>query len=290
MNSRRRNALVIIIGIVALAAVPTAGAHGNRRAHHFQRLAAVKSRQLRHAQAEERELKTQVAELQSELTASGAQGAALRAQLDTARGQAATYKARLDAIPTPLEAADQYMERVVWAAKATDPERPLGEIVSLAAMDYVTDNHVNLFMRSYLLEHGGLPSLTTPNGIFTAQAGLCGNAEIAFEALVRHFGFNVRRANFYYSDPGPDGHTAAEVYYGGAWHFFDPTFGLYWRGAAGTDGNVLDITTVRTSGGIEHKNDALLFNVIEDKRDAGGGGVSDTWFETDPTTVVQLLG
>lgn len=280
----KRLMLLVILGLVF---VPTASAahrssvHRLRReAHHFQALAAQKNRQLRAAQDE-------VAALQGQVTTLQEQFAQRTQELDAARKQADQLQAQLNAIPTPLEAAEQYLDRVVWAAEATDPKRPAGEIVSIAAMNYVADNHVNLFMRSYLLEHGGLPSLSTAGEILGAQAGLCGNAEIAFEALVRHFGYDVHRANFYYDDPPgtPDGHTAAEVYYNGAWHFFDPTFGLYWRGP---DGNVLDINTVRTSGGIEHKNDDLLFNIIEDERDAGGSGVSDTWFETDPTTVVDV--
>lgn len=283
----RRGIGILVIGLVALVAVSSAGAHPNRKAHHFQKLAAVKSRQLRQARNSLRAERARAASLEAQVAGLQAQVASLTQERNQAQTRAAALDARLAAIPTPLQAAYQYMERIVWAAEATDPSRPKGEIVALAAMDYVADNHVNLFMRSYLLEHGGLPALTTADAILTAQAGLCGNAEIAFESLVRHFGFDVRRANFYYSDPAPQGHTAAEVYYGGSWHFFDPTFSLYWRGAAG---DVLAITTVRANGGIEYKNNALLFNVIENKRDAGGGGISDTWFETDPTTVVQLLG
>lgn len=190
--------------------------------------------------------------------------------------------------PTPAEQAEQYVARVTWAAEASDPTRPKGEIVALAAMNYVADNHVNLFMRSYLKEHGGIPSLKTANEMLAAEAGLCGNAADVFATIVRHFGYQVRSVAFYYADPPgtQDGHTAAEVYYDGGWHYFDPTFSLYWRDAS--TGNVLDIGTARAGGGVEHKNNELLFNVIENPRDPGGGGVSDSWFELDPTTTVQL--
>lgn len=281
--------------LVALALVLVPSASANPSARHEIRvlrhklLNMTKDRNTQKGRLRSRShqiasLKSEVAELRGQIASLQTDLAHRTNELDVAQKQATALQGKLDAIPTSLLAAEQYLDRVVWAAEATDPNRPKGEIVSLEAMNYVADNHVNLFMRAYLLNHGGLPSLATANDILTAQAGLCGNAEIAFEALVRHFGFDVRRVNFYYDDPAsvPDGHTAAEVYYDGAWHFFDPTFSIYWRGAGG---GVLDINTVRASGGTEHKNNDLLFNVIENERDPLGDG-DDSWFETAPGTLV----
>ena len=101
----------------------------------------------------------------------------------------------------------------------------------------------------------------------------------------------MRSVQFYYDDPPgtPNGHVAAEVFYDGAWHYFDPTFSLYWRNAESL--NILNITTVRATGGVEHKNNDLLFNVIENPRDQWNGGTGrDSAFETDPTTTVVLDG
>lgn len=291
----KRLALIVVLGMAL--SVPTANAmsHGTRlkhRVHHYQRLAALKSRQLRTSQGARAALEAQVAELQSELASSQGQVAALKSQLGSAQGQVATYKARLAAIPSPLEAAEQYVSREVEGAELTDPLRPAGEVASLAAMEYVETN-VSFMERVWRLRHGlpvpgdtpGYP--VTANSIFTTGAGQCAAHAFAFAALMRHLGYPVRSVSFYYDDPPgtPGGHTSTEVYYGGAWHYFDPSFDLYWTDAAG---NVLDITTERAVGGIEHKANALLFNVIENPKDAGGGGTSDSWFETDPATRVVL--
>jgi transglutaminase-like putative cysteine protease len=285
-------ALVVVLGIAS-----GAGASGPQdKIKRLERTVRTLERKVRASRSSYRAERKRAASLGAQVASLTSRNSSLRASLvrrtaerDAAQAETASLQKQLASIPTPLAAAEQYMARVVWAAEATDPARPTGEIVALAALGYVADNHVNLFMRSYLLTHGGLPPLATANATLAAQAGLCGNAAIVFATLVRHLGFTVRSVGFYYDDPpgAPNGHTAAEVYYGGGWHYFDPTFSLYWRDAS--SGNVLDIHTVRASGGIEHKNNDLLFNVIENPRDRGGGGTgSDTWFETDPATTVLL--
>jgi hypothetical protein len=86
---------------------------------------------------------------------------------------------------------------------------------------------------------------------------------------------------FSYLDPNgsPDGHTAAEVSYGGSWHFFDPTYGQFWTGAAG---DVLSIAQIRAGLGTRVKDYALFTNLVED---ASLG--DDTWFITKPSTEMQ---
>jgi TolA-binding protein len=286
-------------GIAAAADVKPQQARPSRVTR-LERSVRQLERKLRSARASFRDERARVATLQAQSASDRAQIGTLTSQAadlrnllaqrtserDAARRQAASAQAQLDAIPTPLEAAEQYLDRVVWAAEATDPSRSHGEIVSLAVMNYVADNHVSLFMRAYLQAFGAWENPTTANSILAVQAGLCGNAAIVFEALVRHFGYQVRSVELYYDDPpgSPNGHSSAEVYYDGAWHFLDPTFGLYYTDA--TTGNILDLTTTRADGGVEHKNDALLFNVIENPRDAGGD--NDSWFVTDPSTVVEI--
>lgn len=62
---------------------------------------------------------------------------------------------------------------------------------------------------------------------FLAQGhGYCTGFALAYVALCRRAGFPARMNSF--NNFGlMQGHNAAEVYYGGAWHFFDPTFGTF---------------------------------------------------------------
>jgi Transglutaminase-like superfamily len=206
---------------------------------------------------------------------------------NAAQGQAANLQAQLNAISSPLAVAEQQVQREVgWvensAAGPTPSIYSKDALTGLSTMDYVA-GHVSAGAYGYL-ELNGLPLPTSdPNSILTAQAGICGHAAIVFAKIMGSLGYQVRSAQFYWTDPvfGPDSHIAVEVNYDGGWHFFDPTFGLFWTGA---NGNVLSITDVRSTGGTEHKNEIAYTNLIEDPWFSG----DDTAFETDPATTATL--
>lgn len=234
-------------------------------------------------------LQSQVATLAGQLAAANAHAATLSQQLSTAQAQAASLQARLAAIPTPLAVAEEQVQReVVYQEKKNALPFSDGRLISQAAMDYVV-GHVTVSAYGYLQLYGlPLPS-SDPNSILSVEAGICGHAAATFAAIVKHFGYPVRSAQFWYTQPnGPAGpaapstHIADEVYYDGGWHFFDPTFGVYWTDA---DGNVLDITTVRASGGTQVKDEASFTN-LEENYYFGDA----TAFETDPATTVVLDG
>ncbi len=56
---------------------------------------------------------------------------------------------------------------------------------------------------------------------------LCGLRATVFEQLARRAGLEVRRVAL--DDFAGSGHSAAEVRYDGAWHFFDVTYAGYFR-------------------------------------------------------------
>lgn len=160
-------------------------------------------------------------------------------------------------------------------------------------MDYVV-GHVSTGAYGYLEMvydeppggHDLPPYDEAVNTILASQTGICVHAERAFAAIVRALGFRVRDIGFDFVDPGgaPDSHSAAEVYYDGGWHFFDPTFGQFWTDDGG---EVMPIAEVRVAGGTLHRDDAAFTNLIEDQGMPAGG---DTWFETDPSTTVVVAG
>jgi transglutaminase-like putative cysteine protease len=225
----------------------------------------------------------------AQLIASRAQVAGLQSvvtqrttERDVAQQQVSALQARLASIPTPLAiAVEQVRREVIWAdGNVTSPP---GRLVAEAAMNY-TVGHVSTGDFGYLeLTGGTLPAPQDVLSILDTQAGICGQAAHVFTALVKQFGFPVRSVVFSYTDPGgaPDSHEAAEVYYDGGWHYFDPTFGQFWTDASG---NVQSIADARASAGTRYKDAASFTNLVEDPWYAG----DNTAFETDPVTVVAV--
>jgi transglutaminase-like putative cysteine protease len=259
-------------------------------AHTVAELKGAKTK-LASAQLQVKASQTQVTQLQGTLSQTNAtllQTTAMltqtQAALASSQARAASLQAKLDAIPTPIAVAEEQVRREVYWAEHVDDANPDGKLVAISAMSYVV-GHVSTGAYGYLELVGGTLPTSNPESILGTQAGICGNAAIAFAAIVRHFGYSVRAVQFYYSTPDgiPDTHIAAEVFYDGAWHYFDPTFGAFWTGG---DGHVLSIDEARSGGGTGHRDLAAFTNVVEDPWFAG----DDTAFVADPATSVVIDG
>jgi hypothetical protein len=74
-----------------------------------------------------------------------------------------------------------------------------------------------------------LEFLGSPRGSDCLAAGksFCTGMALAFTALCRRAGFPAR-ANAFHNFEWMMAHNAAEVYYDGAWHYFDPTYGVFY--------------------------------------------------------------
>jgi hypothetical protein len=227
----------------------------------------------------------QIGSLQAQNTALQAQVASLTKERDAALTQVAALQAQLAAAagPTPLEVAVQQVSREVAYAEKYAGGVPYshGRLVAQAAMDYVVE-HVSPTAYGYLEIFGGQLPGPTPDAVLGAQAGLCGDAALAFAAIVKQLGLGARSVQFYYDDPGnvPDSHIAVEVSYDGGWHYYDPTFGVFYTDATGS---VLPIRDVRAGSGTEQKDELTFTNLVENTFYG-----DDTWFVTDPTTVVEI--
>lgn len=224
------------------------------------------------------------AALTTQLSAISAQLTERTNERDAARQQAASLQTQLAAIPTPLAVAlEQVRREITWAGGAS----PLsGQLVAQAALDY-TVGHVSVGAYGYMESYDGLvaaPPWGNINQILAQQAGICPHAARVFATIVAHFGFPVRDVEFAYTDwnGSKGGHTAAEVYYDGGWHFFDPTFGVFYTDTAG---HVLSITDARSGGAIMQKDAAAFTNLIEDAAWQGGNDVA---FELDPSTTLAF--
>ena len=278
MNSTRAVAAVVVVTF-ALLAVPVADAlRQDSQAH---RPAAKGPRNDLHAAGVT--LTQAAAELARIRSRAGA--VALQRQVSqlqrTLRKAKEQVNAAEGALDTPLEVALKQVEREVAYVKGGVPQYSKGQLVAEAAMDYVA-GHVSDTAYGYIAVFEGKRRVPppTPNSSLGTQAGICTGAAVTFGTIVNHFGLKVRSVNFYYNDPPPydtpDGHVAAEVWYDGGWHFFDPTYGLFWTDA---NGHVLPVSEIRNGLGSLQKNVAAFTNIFED---AVFG--NDAWFVTDPTT------
>lgn len=285
MKSTTHLSVAIAVGLaVAVLAVPAADAlSGARHAH--RPAAKGPHDQLRATSATLARATAELGRIRGRLAAGTLQRqvSQLQRTLDAAKAQLNTARAELDA-QSPLQVAYRQISREYAYVKGGVPQYSRGQLISEAAMDYVA-GHVSDTAYGYIAAFVGKRKVPppTPNSALGTQAGICTGAAVTFGTIVHHFGFAVRSVNFYYDDPPPantpDGHVAVEVRYDGGWHFFDPTFGLFWTDASG---HVLPISAVRAGLGSLQKNVAAFTNVFED---AVFG--NDAWFMTDPTAPIK---
>jgi hypothetical protein len=225
----------------------------------------------------------QIGTLQGQNATLQAQVASLTKARDAALTQVAALQAQIAATPTPLAVAVEQVRREVAFAEQYGGGVPYahGRLVAQAAMDYVVEQ-VSSTAYGYLEIFGDPLPASTPDAVLGAQAGICGHAALVYAAIVKRLGLPARSAQFYYDDPGnvPDSHIAVEVLYDGDWHYYDPTFGVFFTDATG---NVLSITDARAGGATKHKDEVSFTNLVEDSYYG-----DDTWFMTDPATVVTL--
>ncbi|HKO26367.1 MAG TPA: transglutaminase domain-containing protein, partial [Solirubrobacteraceae bacterium] len=244
---------------------------------------------LRNTRAALAQASAEVASIRNELSSSHLRVQTVRAQASklttmlrhtAARLRAA--QAQLAAIPTPLAVAEEQVRHEVAYVQG-GVAYPRGQLVSQAATDYVV-GHVSVTKFGYLEVVGGKLPTVNADSALRAQAGICGYAATTFAQIVSRFGLPVRSVQFFYEDAGPpptpDVHVGVEVFYGGGWHYYDPTYGQFWTNA---NGEVLSIADVRAGMGTLQKDLASFTNVFEN---AVLG--DDTWFETYPGTRVVI--
>ena len=188
------------------------------------------------------------------------------------------YKAQLDSIPSETQQGINIVGDEVAYTKmiSTREERPVndGYLISVAAMNYVV-GHVLAPEYGYRHEVAFLsvPLWKSAEQALQMQAGICGNAALVFATIVRAFNLPVRSVQFYY---GANNHIAAETYYNGAWHYFDPTWGIMFTASAQS------ITDARSNQTAPLSDQTLLWHLTAPV------ALADTSVLTAPATVVEL--
>jgi hypothetical protein len=286
--------LALVVGLVAVTAAS---------AHSTPHQIKVLKHRLHNMTASRDQARAQLVASQAQVATLTSQGASLAAALaqrtsernvalserDVSLRHAAALQAQLDSILTPLAIGERQVQEQVSYSEGVLSGAGVpyshGQLVSQAAMDYVV-GHVNAPAYGFDVSVGQKPT-ATPDGILGSQAGLCGSAALTFAAIVKHFGFPVRSVQFYYGPDGQWNHISDEVSYDGSWHYFDPTFGIFYRQGA----DVLSIGDARAASdptALLVKDNSLFWTNVTEQ--AGITELSDTSFATDPATSVVLDG
>jgi transglutaminase-like putative cysteine protease len=94
----------------------------------------------------------------------------------------------------------------------------------------------------HLSEH---PGVLTSEEIWTLRSGWCDNVARLFVTLARAAGYPARVINLHHVD-AENGHVAAEAYYHGRWHLFDPDHGVEYYLKDGTVASFADLQKDQT--------------------------------------------
>jgi hypothetical protein len=96
------------------------------------------------------------------------------------------------------------------------------------------------------LAESGDPPLTAADN-WALQAGICGGASDAYEAVMAELGVPTRRLDLHWIDHNgvPNSHATVETQWGGEWHWTDPTWGAIFT-PPGEPAEVLSFAQVRS--------------------------------------------
>jgi hypothetical protein len=169
--------------------------------------------------------------------------------------------------------------------------------IALSIMNYVV-GHVSAPNYGYLNEIADNPTAGDVEDILQRQAGICGAAQLTFGAIAGQVGLVTRK--LFISYPLPDGtlgsHATNEVYYddghSAGWHWFDATWGIFYRDPSAGQDDVLSLTEVLNLDAASRDRDriqdrSLLWTQVVEalgKSQAIGTGY---WFLEFPHLTVQ---
>jgi Transglutaminase-like superfamily len=121
--------------------------------------------------------------------------------------------------------------------------------IALSIMNYVV-GHVSAPNYGYLNEIAHNPTAGDVEDILQRQAGICGAAQLTFAAIASQVGLVTRKLYIWYTLPDGTlgGHATNEVYYNdghsAGWHWFDATWGIFYRDPSAGQDDVLSLTEV----------------------------------------------
>ncbi len=165
--------------------------------------------------------------------------------------------------PHLAKAIETIRKQVQWFGP--NPEKYSREFLyGIATMNHV-QSRISPLNYSILVKTNKKPPRDTEECL-ALEAGICGNQVQAFLAIVKQFGIRARQVEFYLRGSIPaknHSHICAEVFYAGGWHFFDVTWGTFYRIPDGKEDDLMSWTE------IQRANDA---------RNLANTNRSDLWY------------
>jgi len=92
---------------------------------------------------------------------------------------------------------------------------------------------VNDYVATKLNYNDAQWEIGSPRRILETGSRYCGHLSTAMATLLRNGNYTVRIVNLSDGQRPPATHVLVEVFYGGAWHLFDPTYGTVYRNHQG---------------------------------------------------------
>jgi len=175
-------------------------------------------------------------------------------------------------LPPATPATDAAVARVqqeVAYSQTIAPDLPREYVVALAVNSYVV-GHVSAPVHGYRNIHGrSAPTYPVPMVVedaFLVGSGICGAATLTALALYERLDVRARPITLWYTDleGRKVGHVTTEVFYGDAWHWFDPTWGAFYRDA--TVYSLLEVVQMNPAERSRTlvQNDSLLWAQVTD--------------------------
>lgn len=133
--------------------------------------------------------------------------------------------------PSPTARAIEDVRHRVEYVQLILPEADPAYLIALAVNSYVV-GHVSAPAYGYLRVIEGSPVPGSTDSILRTGAGICGEASTTAISLYSALGVETRRLVAWYDLPDGTtaGHTTVEVRYADTWHWFDPTWGVFYEG------------------------------------------------------------
>lgn len=141
-----------------------------------------------------------------------------------------TQEARANNGDPLSEAVEFVVSEAEYTSGNNDSSAPLFRFyAALSALNYLQTN-ISPPRYGYLRRHtGNARPVVGTKMCLLRKAGLCGNQVEAFIDIMNQIEIPVREVQFYYTTNRGErlGHIAIEVEWGGKWHFFDVTWGMF---------------------------------------------------------------
>ena len=129
-----------------------------------------------------------------------------------------------------LKRAVEVIRRQIGWFGATPSQYSREFLAAVATMNYVQSRVSPLNYSLLIQNRDKLPS--EPEAYLKSGAGICGGQVMTARAILNQLGIRNRPVEFYLHGKSPSGnqsHIGIEVFYEGQWHFFDITWGTFFR-------------------------------------------------------------